>query len=616
LRPTPHAARLLVLVLFTLAGRGLLGQQRPETAQVLRLPQRQIDSTNLATAPIGDAERSALTFTRYDLDVHLRPDTAAISVLARVTVRNDGDTPLPEIALQVSSLLRWDRVSQVQGQRAEKVSFQQHLLETDADHTGKASETVVHLLQPLAVHATADLNLLYSGQIRGSVGALEGEIVSSSRGALSDWGTISQNGTYLRGFGRVLWYPVASPQVFLGEGANLLQVTGQQMLHQAGAEVRLRISVEYTGDAPGAVFFCGREQPLTGSRDNPEVPVADSPGVATAEFPPQELGFRTLSLLVTGDPVPVSGSALAFVSRESGLGERLSSASAPVSALLQEWFGPGAVRRLTVVDHSGGSFVDTGLLVAPVSGADGETLTAELVPSMTRARFQSSHAWLDYGMAQFVSLLWLERTRGRPAVVAALTEASHAIALAESVGPSSTDPERSLLRPEDAVFYQSKAASVLWMLRGVVGDTAMKQAFQRYVRDPRMDRDPAGLQKLLEEVSGKSLGWFFEDWVYHDRGLPDLSVLGASSRPLPSKTASGAGRLVAVEVRNDGGAAAEVPVTVRSGSLTATERLRIDAHSVASVRVLFQGEPEEVQVNDGTVPEMISGTHIREIPPS
>jgi len=37
-----------------------------------------------------------------------------------------------------------------------------------------------------------------------------------------------------------------------------------------------------------------------------------------------------------------------------------------------------------------------------------------------------------------------------------------------------------------------------------------------------------------------------------------------------------------VEVRNAGGAAAEVPVTVRSGTLTATERLRVPGGGTAS----------------------------------
>ena len=75
----------------------------------------------------------------------------------------------------------------------------------------------------------------------------------------------------------------------------------------------------------------------------------------------------------------------------------------------------------------------------------------------------------------------------------------------------------------------------------------------------------------------------------------------------------GSGWLVAVEVKNDGDAAAEVPVTVRSGTLTATQRLRIPGRSSASTRIVFEGNPDEVLVNDGTVPEVGSSIHTKQV---
>ena len=75
----------------------------------------------------------------------------------------------------------------------------------------------------------------------------------------------------------------------------------------------------------------------------------------------------------------------------------------------------------------------------------------------------------------------------------------------------------------------------------------------------------------------------------------------------------GAGWLVAVEVRNDGDAAAEVPVTVRSGTLTTTQQLRVPGRSSASTRIVFEGTPTEVLVNDGTVPEVSTSMHTKQI---
>jgi hypothetical protein len=56
-----------------------------------------------------------------------------------------------------------------------------------------------------------------------------------------------------------------------------------------------------------------------------------------------------------------------------------------------------------------------------------------------------------------------------------------------------------------------------------------------------------------------------------------------------------------------------VPVTVRSGGLTATETLRIAGHSDAATRILFQGTPDVVEVNDGSVPELRTSVHTAKV---
>ena len=60
---------------------------------------------------VTDAERNALTFTAYDLDVHLTPASAGIAVRAGLTVRNDSAAPLKRLALDITSSLHWDAFS-------------------------------------------------------------------------------------------------------------------------------------------------------------------------------------------------------------------------------------------------------------------------------------------------------------------------------------------------------------------------------------------------------------------------------------------------------------------------------------------------------------------------
>src|SRR6185312_15468389 len=87
-----------------------------------------------------DAERSSLTFTAYDLDVHLIPEKSQLAVRAKLTVRNSGTEPLARLALQLSSSLTWESFGMQTSDRILPLSFVQHLIDTDTDHTGQAKE--------------------------------------------------------------------------------------------------------------------------------------------------------------------------------------------------------------------------------------------------------------------------------------------------------------------------------------------------------------------------------------------------------------------------------------------------------------------------------------------
>jgi hypothetical protein len=577
----------------------------------------------LATTPakpaieaVTDAERSALTFTAYDLDVHLAPAQSHLEAHVRFTVRNSGKEPLTRLPLQISSSLHWESFSLRSGERVSPLSFIEQTIDTDADHTGKASEAVVSLPQPLTPGTTLDLTSLYSGEVTQSAERLERIGAPLDQAAHADWDQISPEWTALRGFGNVLWYPAAAVPVFLGDGAKLFQSVGKTKLKQAAATVHLRLTVEYLGDAPDAAFFCGQREQLKAMSENQSLPVAESPGVSTAEFSARPLGFRTLSLFVTDRAGTLSDDSLiSAVTDHYDTLPNYGATAEKVRPVLSEWLGTGPLSVLTILDHNGQPFEDDALLVAPMRASAPEALSSSLIHSLTHAWFRSSHVWLDEGVPQFMWLQWTEVSLGRDAAVAQLQEEAKALALVEpppARNPGATEEGQSLIHASDEVYYRTKAAAVLEMLRSIVGDDALRRALQLY-REDKMDSDPKEFQRVLERTSRRELGWFFDDWVYRDSGLPDLSIAGVTPRAIDQIGNKGAGWLVAVEIRNDGGAVAEVPVTVRSGTLTATQKLRIPARSSASTRIVFEGTPTEVLVNDGTVPEVGSSMHTRQI---
>ena len=120
----------------------------------------------------------------------------------------------------------------------------------------------------------------------------------------------------------------------------------------------------------------------------------------------------------------------------------------------------------------------------------------------------------------------------------------------------------------------------------------------------------SGESSSLVQQSGprRDLSWFFSDWVDADKGLPDIAI----DSVFPSHT-EGDNWLVAVNLSNSGYAAAEIPVTVSNADTSVTQRVVVPARGKVTLRILLQGQPTQVQANDGIVPETEASVHIRNL---
>ncbi len=617
-----------------------------------------------AKADVSDTEREALTITGYDLDTRLNLERSGLSTRARLTVRNDGQAPLRQIALQVSSSLRWESATLLDGDRRLPLTLAQHHVDTDADHTGAATEAVLALPEPLAPGASVSLDLFYTGTVAQDSGRLARVGASSSQGRQADWDGVSPGWTGLRGFGDVLWYPVSSPQLFLSEGNTLFTAIGRMRAREQAAVVRLRLSVEYMGEPPVAAYFSGRRADLKATADDPSAPTATGSGIATAEFAPEPLGFRLPSLFLIGQPevllgggavpdaagepapggssssnpeaapaapagaqpkiMPNAGTSepiLALVSADPGTAAGLGAAADHAGSLIAEWLGPRPLSVVTLLDHPGQPFQDGPFLVAPAATLETSPEAPALVYSLTHGWVQTGQPWIDEGLAQFFTLLWIERETGRGAALNQLGELMQPVSLAEPefTSPTDTKPGQPLISATDELFYRRKAAAVWWMLRDLAGEKALRSTLAAWRTQPvsqsSAEAQAIAFQHLLERQSGKDLGWFFNDWVLRDRGLPDLSIANLETSQTPAGPGHNTGYLVAVTVRNEGAATAEVPLIVRSGQFSATQRVRVPGFGQTTQRVLVESAPTEVQVNDGGVPELRSVIHTRQLVP-
>ena len=576
--------------------------------------------------PPQDAERQAVTFTAFDLDVHLRPAEQHLAVRAQLTLRNDGKSPLTRIPLQLSSSLNWERIRV----GIHDAAFQVATLNSDADHTGQLHEAVVPLAQALGPGESLRVDASYSGVIAASAQRLLAIGAPSEAALRTEWDQISLPFTGLRGFGNVVWYPAASVPVLLGDGARLFDEIGQHKLRLSGTRFRLRLTVEFPhGQAPTVALINGRAAPLTITEPNSLDQSQEVASVAAADSGDSILGFEAPSLFVAIRTPHPGTNLTAWTLHEDDVSVQFwTTAATAVTPFLQGWLGQQPRSQLTLLDlpdPQDAPYETGSLLAAPLREASSlanlksnpGSLNGILVHALTHAWLQSPTAqqpppaWLNEGVATFMGTLWVEKQRGREAALGTLEAERTALALAEpeSPGQSAGQPLAQAISP---VYYRTKAAYVLWMLRDLAGDSALSAALRAYNPAPAAAGNsghPAGrgaFEKLLEATAGSpDLSWFFADWVDADKGLPDLSIDGV----FPT-TASSDNWLVAVHLGNAGYAAAEIPVTVRSAMTSVTQFVRIPARGKTVQRILIQGKPTEVQANDGTVPETQASVHI------
>ena len=321
-------------VLFSRSDDQSTDQTTPQTAA----------PAQTVTAKVTDTERSAVTFTSYDLDIHLALRDHTLAARAQVDIRNDSSQPLTVIPLQLSSSLNFEGVSL----NSKRLTFGRQTLNSDTDHSGQLHEAVIVLPAPLEPQGTLRLEVTYSGEIDVSAKRLEQLGTPQGVAAHSDWDRISEDFTGLRGFGNVVWYPVASVPALLGDGAKVFTEIGTQKLRQSDAVVSIRLTVEYYLAPPTVIVLDGQAVPL----GKPSVtPTQQYPGIITCTLPPTKLGFATPSIFLADWTFSENNGVRVYARNEDQTNAQgLMTAATMVQPLVTQWLGAKAKSPLIVID--------------------------------------------------------------------------------------------------------------------------------------------------------------------------------------------------------------------------------------------------------------------------
>ena len=133
--------------------------------------------------------------------------------------------------------------------------------------------------------------------------------------------------------------------------------------------------------------------------------------------------------------------------------------------------------------------------------------------------------WLSEGFAQYFAALFARERRGEDAFRDILRQFRRWAIDDSDQGPVYLGYRLGHIKNESRVFravVYNKGASVLHMLRRLVGDEAFFRGVRRYYADNRFKKAGTDdLRKAMEAESGRNLERFFERWIY-DSTIPRL----------------------------------------------------------------------------------------------
>jgi len=530
-------------------------------------------------------DREAFTFTRYDLDVRVEPEQQRLAVRGKVWLRNDSPSAQKNLALQISSTLAWRSVK-IAGN---PVDFTSREYTSDVDHTGALSEAVVTLPKEVAPGGTVEVEIGYEGTIPLDATRLTRIGVPEEKAKHNDWDQISKAFTAVRGIGYVAWYPIATEAANLAEGDSVSETVGRWKARHADAAMDVRFESSLVQE----IWFSGTAAPAE----------AGSKSANFRAFHIARLGLDvpTFVMATYQKVAPKDAPVIYYLSGQEEAAKIYADAVSVIDVAIPAVGADTAnLQILGLPDPDAAPFVTTGMLLCPLKLPLTNETMLSLAYAKARSMVSSPRPWIQEGLAHYAQVAFIENEAGRKAALDYLS--SHATALIETEKAAAGKDRagnwqaaHSLINAPDDLYLQTKAMFVWWMLKDMLGKLPAEASHNYHGAD---DKDAAYLQRLIQKDTHRDLGWFFDDWVYRDRGLPDFRVDSVYPREIV-----GGGYMVTVTVENLGEAGAEVPVTLRIASGDITRRVEVRGKSKASLRVAAPSLPQEVVVNDGSVPE-------------
>lgn len=195
-------------------------------------------------------------------------------------------------------------------------------------------------------------------------------------------------------------------------------------------------------------------------------------------------------------------------------------------AFFSERIGPYPYEKLANVEAAGmgGGMEHASVIFYGARSVTMEPATGIVTHEIAHSWFGDSvtesdwdDVWLSEGFATYLTLLATEHYQGRDAFVAGLKRSRERVWSGEERDPEETvvhDNLSDMSQVLSGLQYQ-KGAWILHMLRWEIGTEDFWAGIREYYRRYRdSTATTADLVRVMEEISGRELDWFFDQWLH------------------------------------------------------------------------------------------------------
>ena len=184
------------------------------------------------------------------------------------------------------------------------------------------------------------------------------------------------------------------------------------------------------------------------------------------------------------------------------------------------------------------------------------------------------HLWLSEGFATYFTILYFENKYGKDTAIKMLKEdREKVIAYSKKSKKAVVDTEETdymkLLNPNS----YPKGGWILHMLRSELGDSVFWRSIRKYYATYAGGvADTRDLQKVFEDVSGKNLKQFFDQWLY-TYGQPQLDITWSYDAT---------GKFINVDIKQQQKNIFNFPLTFKINTSSGSKKEKVDVNSTAS----------------------------------